>query len=238
MDDPVIRYFEEQLPTYSTARLGPAAAWIADHLGPQVSLVDVGCGSGNTLEYLRSRTGIRDVVGVDPSPAMLRLTAERLGCSTHRASVLQADLQERLGRSFDVAVMSAVLHHLVGRTRRASRWLAGRAMGNALRLVRPGGYLVVVEPVFYPAAAMTAVFYLKQAVATVFPHRVGILGRWNNIGAPVVSYLTIEELSAMAESSGGRVVALESLECRLHWLVRLCGVRRRYDTTLVVQRQT
>jgi SAM-dependent methyltransferase len=237
MDDPVIRYFDELRPVYSTARLEAAAAWIAEHVGSQASLVDLGCGSGNALEYLQRRTGIRDVVGVDASPAMLGLAAERLGCPTYRASLLQPDLAEQIGRRFDVALMTAVLHHLVGRSRRASRRLAGRAMTNAFRLVRQGGYLVVVEPVFYPRVAMTAVFHLKRAVSSVFPRRVEIFGRWNNIGAPVVSYLTNEELSAMAESSGGRVVHLESSERRLHWLVRLCGVRRRCDTTLIVRKE-
>ena len=58
--------------------------------------------------------------------------------------------------------------------------------------------MVVLEPVFYPPWTMDLVFYTKKAAATVTSRRFEILDQWNNLGAPVVSYYTNEDLREMA----------------------------------------
>ncbi len=233
--DETTRYFDEHCPDYSTARLDPACAWIRGNLDEATSLVDIGCGTGSVLAHVAAETGLTDVAGIDTSDASLEIARERLDCPTHTASVLDPDLPEQVPRRFDVVLLAAVLHHLVGRTRTASRELAERGFANALRLARPGGHMVVVEPVFHPPAVMTAVFYLKRAVTTVTSRRVELLDTWNNIGAPVVSYLTDEELLSFARSSGGRVVSLQHEERDLHPLMRVAGIRRRHETTLIIR---
>lgn len=232
------RYFDEHCPEYSPARLDPACRWIADNVPADASLVDVGCGTGNVLAHLCARTGIRDVAGIDPSARSLAVLAERLDCPTYPVSVLDPALATTVDRRFDVVVLAAVLHHLVGRSRRASRELARRGLANALRLARPGGHLIVVEPVFYPPAAMGALFHLKRAVTAVTSRRVELFDTWNNIGAPVVSYLTDEELADFADAAGGEVVATDVRDRRLHPLMRLAGIRRRLEATLVVRAPT
>jgi SAM-dependent methyltransferase len=52
-------YFDTWTPEYDAARFASAAEWINRLRGEGGSLVDVGCGSGNVLAYLREATGLR-----------------------------------------------------------------------------------------------------------------------------------------------------------------------------------
>ncbi|QBI18628.1 class I SAM-dependent methyltransferase [Egibacter rhizosphaerae] len=234
--DPTVAYFDEHCPEYSTGRLAWAGAWIAEHYGPGASLADIGCGAGNILAYLRDRTGIEHVAGIDPSSGLLALAQDRLGCPTYPVSVLDPELEARIPERFDVVVAAAVLHHLVGGTRRDSRELARTAVDRALRLVRPGGHLVIVEPVFSPRAPMALLFHTKRAVARFTDRRVALGDYWRNIGPPVVSYLTDAQLAASVRDAGGEVVAHHVEPREVGRLLRLAGIRSRHESTFVVRR--
>ena len=200
--------------------------------------MDVGCGSGNVLAYLREATGLRRLAGIDVSPRYLEQARERVGCETHLGSILDASLVERLGGRFDFAVLGAVLHHLVGRTRRASRERARLALAHAVSLVRPGGHVIVHEPVFYPPWTMDLVFYVKTLAVKLTSRRLELFDQWNNLGAPVVSYYTNEELRQMvAEDPRAELLDLQSVPAYLSSLQRAAFIRRREDTTLVVRRR-
>lgn len=231
-------YFDARTPEYDAARFAPAAEWIRRLAGGGSTLVDVGCGSGNVLAYLRERTGLRRLAGIDVSPRYLEQTRERVGCETHQGSILDAGLVDRLAGRFDFAVLGAVLHHLVGRTRRASRERARRALAHAVSLVRPGGHLIVHEPVFYPPWAMDLVFYAKRLTSTLTSRRLEVLDRWNNLGAPVVSYYTNEELRRMVEEDPrAELLDQRSVPAGLTALQQAGSIRRREDTTLLVRRR-
>ena len=60
----------------------------------------------------------------------------------------------------------------------------------------------MVDEGFSPPRAVDAVFYVKKAVTRFTSRRVGILGEWNNIGPPVVSYYTNEQLVEMVQARG------------------------------------
>jgi SAM-dependent methyltransferase len=225
-------------PEYDATRFALAAEWIRRLAGEESTLVDVGCGSGNVLAYLRAETGLRRLTGMDVSPRCLEQARERVGCETHRGSILDADLVERLAGRFDLAVLGAVLHHLVGRTRRASRERARRALAHAVSLVRPGGHVIVHEPVFYPPWTMDLVFHAKKVASALTSRRLEIFDHWNNLGAPVVSYYTNEELRRMvAEDPRAELVDLRSVPAYLPSLQRAAFIRRREDATLVVRRR-
>jgi SAM-dependent methyltransferase len=231
-------YFDAWTPEYDAARFAPAAEWIRRLAGEDATLVDVGCGSGNVLAYLREKTGLRRLAGIDVSPRYLEQARERVGCETHQGSILDAGLVGRLAGRFDFAVLGAVLHHLVGRTRRASRERARLALAHAVSLVRPGGHVIVHEPVFYPPWAMDLVFYAKRLAATLTSRRLEILDQWNNLGAPVVSYYTNEELERMvADDPRAELLDRRSVPAYLSHLQRAAFIRRREDTTLVVRRR-
>ncbi len=98
------------------------------------SWLDVACGTGRHLELLARR---RPVVGVDLSPAMLRLARRRLPSTRLvRGDMRTFDLQEQ----FDVVscLFSAIAHL-------RSEADVGRTFRNFARHLKPGG-LCVVEP--------------------------------------------------------------------------------------------
>ena len=231
-------YFDTRTPEYDPARFAPAAEWIRRLGGANSSLLDVGCGNGNVLEYLKEATGLRRLAGVDVSPRCLDEARTRAGCETHLGSILDPDLVRRLEGGFDFVVLGAVLHHLVGSTRRASRARARLALSNAVSLVRPGGHLLVIEPVFYPPWMMDVVFHVKKAAVTLTSRRLELFGRWNNLGAPVVSYYTNEEIEGMvAGDPRAEVLERRSVPAFLPFLQRAAFIRRREDTTLVIRRR-
>ena len=231
-------YFDARIPEYEATRFAPAAEWIRRLAAEGSSLVDVGCGSGNVLAYLREATGVRSLAGLDVSPRYLEQARERVGCETHEGSILDPDVVGRLGGRFDFAVLGAVLHHLVGRTRRASRARARLALVHSLSLVRPGGHVLVLEPAFYPSWMMDVVFYVKTLAVKLTSRRLELFDQWNNLGAPVVSYYTNEELRRMvAEDPRGEVLDRRSVPAYLSSLQRAAFIRRREDTTLVVRRR-
>jgi 2-polyprenyl-3-methyl-5-hydroxy-6-metoxy-1,4-benzoquinol methylase len=230
-------YFNTHLHQYSSGRLRPVIDAIQRYATESASLIDIGCGTGAALAHICSHTGLRDVWAMDVSEEALALASERMQCQTLVGSVLDDQLSERMPRQFDFVLVAAVLHHLIAPTRRGSEGLAMRALSNAIHLLRPGGCMLVMEPVFTPAWAMDAVFYVKRAVTAVTSHRVGILGYWNNIGAPVVSYYNVDQLQAMLN----RVPCAEILETDLQYasvspLMRIAGIRQRADATFVVRK--
>jgi SAM-dependent methyltransferase len=172
------------------------------------------------------------------SPRYLEQARQRVGCETHQGSILDPDVVGRLGGRFDFAVLGAVLHHLVGRTRRASRERARLALANALSLVRPGGHVIVLEPVFYPPWMMDLVFYVKTLAVKLTSRRLELFDQWNNLGAPVVSYYTNEELRRMvAGDPRAELLELRSAPAYLSSLQRAAFIRRREDTILVIRRR-
>jgi len=211
-DEETVAYFDEHTPEYGTSRLDPAARFIRKHGGEGASLIDVGCGVGNTLEYLVDAAKLKDVAGLDVSARCLEQTRERVEAETFLGSVLDRELAESIGPRFDFAVVAAVLHHLIGGSRRESREHAEEAVANSKRMLKPGGHLIVHEPVYSPYAAMTALFHLKKTVTRVTDRRIGLFGYWNNIGAPVVSYYTEPVLEQMLTAGDPAVVVERHVE--------------------------
>jgi ubiquinone/menaquinone biosynthesis C-methylase UbiE len=101
--------------------------------------LDVACGTGRHLEFLRRR---HTVVGIDLSPEMLRIARRRLP----GVRLVRGDMRSvELGRSFDVvSCLFSAIGHLP--TKRDVR----RAFSNFARHLNPGG-VVIVEPWIDPA---------------------------------------------------------------------------------------
>jgi len=119
---------------------------------------------------------------------------------------------------YDFAVLSAVLHHLVGPTRAESRRNALGAISNALSMLCEGGFLLIHEPVFEPRLAMDAVFWAKRALSRLSGNRrVPVLGYWGNLGAPVVSYYSEAGLLEMIARGGGCIERVWSRSHTLDW---------------------
>src|SRR5688500_3448048 len=167
-DEATIDYFDSHVPEYSVERFDRAVDFIRRTAQPGSALIDIGCGTGNTVEYLREATPIAEMAGLDVSARSLELLRERVpGCETYEGSILDPVLLSSIEKRFDFAVLGAILHHLIAPTRTRSRRLAEQAMQNTLGLLKPGGHVIVIEPVYYPSLAMDVLFYVKKAVSAV-----------------------------------------------------------------------
>jgi ubiquinone/menaquinone biosynthesis C-methylase UbiE len=101
--------------------------------------LDVACGTGRHLELLRPRFR---VVGVDLSPAMLRIARRRLPS----VRLLQGDMRTlRVPGRFDVVTC---LFSAIGHLR--SEHELSRALANFSRHLKPGG-VCIIEPWIDPA---------------------------------------------------------------------------------------
>lgn len=107
--------------------------------GPGLRVLDVGCGTGQSLRIYRERAGL--YVGIDLSLGALRVAESRFGAAAWmQADALRLPFQDG---SFDVAAFSSVLHHIGDR--------AG-ALAEAQRVLRPGGWAFAFDPnLLHPA---------------------------------------------------------------------------------------
>lgn len=109
--------------------------------GPGDRVLDVGTGPGYlALAAARVVGPDGSAVGIDASPEMIgraRLLAARGGSSAEYVVASAASLPFEDG-SFDVVVSRLVLHHLTGEVRT-------RALGEMLRVLRPGGRVLVAD---------------------------------------------------------------------------------------------
>ena len=236
-DQQTVDYFDRYTPEYSDYRLKHVLDALNRHAAAGCRLADVGCGVGNILECVKAKTPIQDLCGIDVSAGCLQKTQQRVGCSTLLGSITDTAFVERVAGQFDFVLLMAVLHHLIGKTRKQSKARAASALANCVTLLKPGGRLVISEPIFYPRFTMHALFYVKKAISSVTTRRIPILGYWNNIGAPVVSYYTDEELVKMLKRTGQFEVEEHYQEpLRVSALLRAALVTRRLDVTVVARK--
>ncbi len=234
-DQKTVEYFNRYGTEYDLGRMRHVVSVLQREGRPDNSLVDIGCGAGNIIEFLGNVTPLKTFAGVDPSVNYLNRTRERVPCDVFLGSILDRGFVDSIPERFDYALLGSVLHHLVGKTRGQSRRLALAAMRNALDLLKPGGTLFVVDLAFSPSFLMSLLFYTKEFVSMLTSERVAIGSTWQNIGPPVVSYYTRGTLVRMAESLEG--AKLE--DCDLHVAKSRhfpMSLLERADITLVIRK--
>src|SRR5688572_19408693 len=111
-------------------------AWI-EPLEPDMIVLDVACGAGHAAEIAAPH--VRQVVGIDLTPELIALGAERL----REAGVGNVLLQEGnaaalpfVDESFDLVMCRSSLHHMPD---------PQRAVSEMARVCRPGGRVVVAD---------------------------------------------------------------------------------------------
>lgn len=236
-DRQTVDYFNKQVTEYSLGRFDYVLHFLNQHANRDHSFLDIGCGVGNILELVRRETPIERVAGIDAAEKCVEKTRERLKCHAFVGSILDTDFIDSLEQRFDFALIASVLHHLVGNSREESIRNAEIAVGNCLKLMSPGGHLFVFEPGVYPAWTAAALFHTKRFFTRFTSRRIQLFDKWNNIGAPVISYYTDVQLTDMARRQPGcDVVGQHVGDMHVNFLWRVCGITRRINTTLVVRR--
>ena len=111
-------------------------------------LLDIGTGTGRVLELLAPR--VRQALGVDASKSMLALARARLAglafahCMVRLGDMYRLPLPDR---SYDIVVLQMVLHHAED---------PGQVLAEAVRVLRPGGRLLLIDLVAHDRQDLTA----------------------------------------------------------------------------------
>jgi ubiquinone/menaquinone biosynthesis C-methylase UbiE len=100
-----------------------------------IRILDVGCGSGGLARLLVEEGA--EVTGVDPNPQAL--TAARTRVPAARFEEASAEALPFEDAAFDVVLVVNALHHV-------PLDAMDRAVAEAARVARPGGWLIVLEP--------------------------------------------------------------------------------------------
>ena len=97
----------------------------------ELQLLDTGCGTGNYIAAVKDR--LASCVGLDPNMGMIKQARTKLGVdplvTLQEGSVLEIPFPDS---SFDVVIMTQVLHHLTPDTH-------AMALSEIVRVLRPGG---------------------------------------------------------------------------------------------------
>jgi SAM-dependent methyltransferase len=104
-------------------------------------ILEIGCGSGNTLPFIRQVYPEAEISGVDVSPTLLKLAHDRMERAGIKASLLQRDNRDTgfADERFD-AIVSFAVHH-------EAPFQANIDMfKEAFRILAPGGDIVLHDP--------------------------------------------------------------------------------------------
>ncbi|MEM9564344.1 MAG: class I SAM-dependent methyltransferase [Actinomycetota bacterium] len=229
--DRQFEFFDRFTPRYDDTRVD----FMVDELtglGDAPRAIDLGCGDGSVLVHLLDRVPGLDAVGVDPSARYVEL-AEAAGVEAMVGSILDPGLGAVVGGDFDAALVVAVLHHLVGPTRRRSRANVAEAMRVASSLLRPGGKLLIYEPTYRPRLGMDVLFWMKSLVVRLAGNRRVELGRPAlNIGAPIVSYYDVEAIERLLGNAG-----FDLVDTRVVSTGSVAGLARRQSVGFIARRR-
>lgn len=121
------------------ARPGQATLPWLEPLRPDMIVLDVACGAAHVTE--QAAPSVRQVVGIDLTPALLRLAADRLRAAGITNVLLQEGNASRLpflDASFDLVLCRASLHHFPD---------PRQPVAEMARVCRPGGRVVVSDMV-------------------------------------------------------------------------------------------
>jgi SAM-dependent methyltransferase len=128
-------------------RFASPLAWV-EPLEADMIVLDVACGAGHAAEQAAAH--VRQVVGIDITPALLRAGAERMTAAGLDNVLLQegdATALPFLDASFDLVVCRSSLHHFPD---------PRRAVAEMARVCRPAGRVVVSDMIAPSAEARDA----------------------------------------------------------------------------------
>jgi ubiquinone/menaquinone biosynthesis C-methylase UbiE len=104
-----------------------------------LSVLEIGCGTGNVTVHAKRLHPATELVGLDPDPqALIRAQRKAVGLSAIRFERGYAQNLPFADGEFDRVLSSMMLHHLDGETKAATA-------AEVFRVLRPGGTLHVLD---------------------------------------------------------------------------------------------
>ena len=195
----------------------------------ELRLLDTGCGTGNYIAAVKGK--VASCAGLDPNAGMIGQARTKHGddpsVSLRQGSVLEIPFPDE---SFDVVIMTQVLHHLTPDTH-------GTALSEIARVLRPGGTFWISTqtphqhmegfwwtPIIPQAAATLAARFPGQPLFTAQLEAAGLEDvTWHVPGAPLLAmeaYADVNGPLSKVYRSGDSTWALATeaeLDAGLEW---------------------
>lgn len=170
--------------------------------------VDMPCGTGRFLFYLRNRGRTHHMLGVDLSPGMLKTCKNKAAERSKSVSLVMGDAFRLPLASDSVDILTSMrFFHLFPRR----YWPA--LLAEMRRVIRPGGFLIAeMRNLFRGVAGALYVeyrdrwFYGGRQRSYVWPHQVGSLfHRWACVESRGVGLDGLARLSSVAPAPARRL---------------------------------
>ncbi|HJN22557.1 MAG TPA: class I SAM-dependent methyltransferase [Rhodospirillales bacterium] len=181
--------------SYQTPRLDRKQArrfdsdfWEPANCRPDMAFLDVGCGVGLFLAYLRTK-GVTDFLGIDNDPALTKYIAAEIAEKFVNADIWKFPDGGAGGRRFDRITLFDLLEHLPAKD-------GARLLMKLAKLLKPGGRVVVKVPnmgspwgggyqfgdlthkaAYNPSSMRQLALASGYECITCYPHRQGSPGR-------------------------------------------------------------
>lgn len=118
------------------------------------SIIDIGCGTGSILEYLKKITD--SVIGFDISRSMLRATRKKTGVAVICGDCFNLPFSQE---TFDIIILSGILHHLPSLN----------CLQEVKRVLKPNGTLLIYEPHQYQFLLAFVVRIIRRFLPSTYP---------------------------------------------------------------------
>jgi len=134
------------------------------------NILDFGCGFGYFLNYFYNK-GYKNLYGIDPDKELLKQVPKQIKTSLQFGQKTNLD-----NNSFDVVFIYCVLHH-IGKDKDYFE-----AIDEALRILKPKGYLFICEPGRYKTfIAMEFIIKILSFFSKLFKSYNAILDEEKNL---------------------------------------------------------
>ena len=165
---------------------------------PGLRVCDVGGATGVFLDSLARRASHPFEGTVFEVDARHRDHLVNSDLNFLNGSILDNDVPDA---SYDIVTFAHVLHHLVAASAAESHALQQHALGELLRMTRPGGYLIFEEQVNQVKPFARIVYELSR-----WANRLGLHSSFFEAGTVVVRFMTPSEIEASlaSQAAAGR----------------------------------
>lgn len=228
-DDVTRQSFRQQVGLFSgpgspfARRDAGGLTWL-EPLGPEMLVLEVACGAAHVAEAVAGR--VRQVVGIDLTPELLQLGAQRLTDAGIDNVLLQEANAEALpfvDRSFDLVLCRSSLHHFAD---------PRRAVAEMVRVCRTGERVVLSDLIAPSNEERDALdhlhrlldpshvrVFLERELAEIFPAGVSLsYGETTTIRLPIQVAITTQSdgdaviSSLRSELAGGEATGFDPSE--------------------------
>ena len=127
--------------------------YVSTHIRPFAGarILDIGAGTGSIAKFL----GAVDYLGIEPNPTYVADFNKREGTATKRLISGVTQTVRVADDAFDIVVISAVLHHV-------SDEIAQSILAYAHKALRPGGRVVLLDPVLHNGQGRLSRFFVSR----------------------------------------------------------------------------